>query len=237
MRLTRELVARGASVVAVEPSPEFVRALRSRFPQLEVHEAPAEELPFADDSFDLALAQLVVAFMEDAPAAMRELGRVARQVAINMWGVEEVQMFAAIGRAADVVGGGYAEQGARRYRTPQELHDLLAGAGLTNVETGELDVTAPYVDFEDFWRALTLGVGPAGTSLHGLDGGAALAGSRRAVQAARQPERRVRAPWPRVRRTGNALASRRRQIRRDRRQPIRDRHQLVRCIELLRAGR
>ena len=167
--LTRELVGRGASVVAVEPSPEFVRALHSRFPQLEVHEAPAEQLPFADDSFDLALAQLVVAFMEDAPAAMRELGRVAHQVAINMWGLEEVQMFAAIGRAANVVGGGYAEQGARRYRTPQELHDLLAGAGLTNVETGELDVTAPYVDFEDFWRALTLGVGPAGAWLHGLD--------------------------------------------------------------------
>ena len=167
--LTRELVARGARVVAVEPSPEFARTLRSRFPQLEVHEAPAEELPFADDSFDLALAQLVVAFMEDAPAAMRELGRVARQVAVNMWGVEEVQMFAAIGRTARVVGGGYAEQGARRYRTPQELHDLLAGAGLTNVETGELDVTAPYVDFEDFWRPLTLGVGPAGAWLHGLD--------------------------------------------------------------------
>ena len=42
---------------------------------------------------------------------MRELGRVARQVAVNMWGVEEVQMFAAIGRTARVVGGGYASKG------------------------------------------------------------------------------------------------------------------------------
>ena len=167
--LTRELVARGATVVAVEPSPEFTRALRSRFPQMEVHEAPAEELPFADDSFDIALAQLVVAFMEDAAAAMRELGRVAHRVAICMWGVEEVQMFAAIGRTARVVGSGSAEQGARRYRTPQELHDLLVGAGLANVETGELDVTASYVDFEEFWRALSLQVGPAGAWLHGLD--------------------------------------------------------------------
>ncbi len=65
--------------------------------------------------------------------------------------------------------GATPSKGARRYRTPQELHDLLAGAGLTNVETGELDVTAPYVDFEDFWRPLTLGVGPAGAWLHGLD--------------------------------------------------------------------
>jgi SAM-dependent methyltransferase len=167
--LTRELVARGATVVAVEPSPEFTRALRSRFPQIEVCEAPAEELPFADDSFDVALAQLVVAFMEDAAAAMRELARVAHRVAICMWGVEEVQMFAAIGRTARVIGSGSAEQSVRRYRTPQELHDLLAGAGLANVETCELDVTASYLDYQEFWRALSLQVGPAGAWLHDLD--------------------------------------------------------------------
>ncbi len=167
--LTRELVARGANVVAAEPSPEFTRALRTRFPELEVHEAPAEELPFADDSFDLALAQLVVAFMQDAPEAMRELARVAHRVAICMWGVEEVQMFAAIGRTAQVIDSGAAELSARRYRTPQELHDLLAGAGLKDVEAGELDVTASYTGFEDFWSALSLQVGPAGVWLHGLD--------------------------------------------------------------------
>lgn len=168
--LTRELVARGATVVAVEPSPEFTRALRSRFPQIEVHEAPGEELPFADDSFDIALAQLVVAFMQDAGAAMAELGRVARRIAICMWGIEEVEMFAAIDRTARVVGSGSAEPRARRYRTLQELHDLLVGAGLANVETCELDVTASYADFEEFWRALSRQVGPAGAWLHGLDG-------------------------------------------------------------------
>jgi SAM-dependent methyltransferase len=167
--LTRELVERGATVVALEPSPEFTRALRARFPQIEVHEAPAEVMPFPDDGFDVALAQLVVAFMEDAGAAMRELGRVAHRVAICMWGVEEVQMFAAIGRTARVVGAGVTEQGARRYRTPHELHDLLVAAGMTDVETCELDVTAPYRDYAEFWRALSLQVGPAGAWLHGLD--------------------------------------------------------------------
>lgn len=167
--LTRVLVDCGADVAAAEPSPEFTGVLRSRFPGLEVHQAPAEHLPFADDSFDLALAQLVIAFVEDAPAAVRELARVAQTVALCMWGVEEVQMFAAIGRTDSVLGGGYAEQGARRYRTPNELHDLLAGAELTNVETSELDVTASYTGFDDFWRALSQGVGPAGTWLNGLD--------------------------------------------------------------------
>src|SRR5437016_1453057 len=68
--LTSELVARGATVVAVDPSPEFARALRVRFPQIAVHKTAAEQMPFADDSFDVALAQLVVAFMTDAAAAM-----------------------------------------------------------------------------------------------------------------------------------------------------------------------
>ncbi len=167
--LTRELINRGADVVAAEPSPEFTRALRERFPEAEVHETPAETLPFADDSFDVALAQLVVAFMRDAPRAMRELGRVAQRVAICMWGVEEVEMFAAIERAARAIGMRPTERDSLRYRTAEGLHELLAGAGLTSVETCELDVSAPYADFEDFWHALSRQVGPAGAWLHSLD--------------------------------------------------------------------
>jgi SAM-dependent methyltransferase len=167
--LTRELVARGATAVAVEPSPEFTRALRERFPDVEVHEAPGERLPFADDTFDVAVAQLVVAFMQDAVAAMRECSRVARRVATCMWGVEEMAMFAAIDRTARALRAGSGERGARRYRTAKELRGLFDQAGLANVETAELDVSAPYADFEDFWRVLGLRVGPAGAWLHGLD--------------------------------------------------------------------
>jgi hypothetical protein len=87
-----------------------------------------------------------------------------------MWGVEEVEMFAAIGRTAQAVAGGYAEQGARRYRTPDELRDLLAGAGLASVEMCELDVTASYGGFDEFWSALSKQVGPAGAWLQSLQG-------------------------------------------------------------------
>ena len=166
--LTAELVARGASVVAADPSPEFVTVLRERFPGLEVEETPAESLPWGADVFDLALAQLVVAFMSDAPAAVAEMARVARRVAVCMWGVEEVDMFAAIDRAAEAVGASRATE-PRRYRTPQEIHDLLAPHG--EVETAELEVTAGYGDFEEFWQAMGHGVGPAGQWLASLDAG------------------------------------------------------------------
>src|SRR5262245_20301883 len=103
--LTAELLARGASVAAADPSPEFIAVLRERFPDIEVQEAPAEALPFETGAFDVALAQLVVGFMSDAPAGVAEMARVARQVSVCMWGIAEVDMFAAIDQTADAIGG------------------------------------------------------------------------------------------------------------------------------------
>ena len=163
--LTAELVARGVSVAAADPSPEFATVLRERFPNLEVEEAPAESLPWGDGVFDVALAQLVVAFVSDAPAAVAEMARVARRVAVCMWGIAEVDMFAAIDRTDSVIGTSRTEP--RRYRTPQEIHDLLAPLG--EVESAELDVTAGYRDYDEFWQALQRGVGPAGHWIASLD--------------------------------------------------------------------
>lgn len=162
--LTAELLARGAAVVAEEPSPEFVTALRERFPGVEVRDTPAEALPFAAGEFDAALAQLVVPFMDDAPAAVAEMARVARRVAVCMWGIAEVDMFAAVNRTREAIGMSIPP---RRYRTPEELHDLLAPHG--EVESAELDVTAGYRDFAEFWQALERGAGPAGEWLASLD--------------------------------------------------------------------
>src|SRR5690242_5260468 len=61
--LTAELLARSAEVAAAEPSPPFVDALRDRYPDVDVRAAAAEQLSWPDASFDVAMAQLVVAFM------------------------------------------------------------------------------------------------------------------------------------------------------------------------------
>src|SRR5690349_7074584 len=78
--LTRVLVQRlGADAVsAVDPSESFVAAVGERVPGIEVHRASAEDLPFADDRFDAAVAQLVVHFMTDPVAGLAEMGRVTR---------------------------------------------------------------------------------------------------------------------------------------------------------------
>jgi SAM-dependent methyltransferase len=164
--LTAELISRGASVAASDPSPEFVAVLRERFPDLEVEEAPAESLPYGDGVFDIALAQLVFAFVSDGPAAAAEMARVARRVATCMWGVAEVDMFAAIDRTAAAIGAPRAGE-PRRYRTAHELRELLVPLG--EVESAELDVIAGYRNFDEFWQTLGRVVGPAGQWIASLD--------------------------------------------------------------------
>ena len=88
--LTAELVSRAGpdAVSAVEPSGSFAAAARERLPGVDVRQAAAERLPFGDAAFDAALAQLVVHFMADPVAGLREMGRVTRPggvVAACVW--------------------------------------------------------------------------------------------------------------------------------------------------------
>src|SRR6201987_3397731 len=65
-------------VTAVDPSEEFVAALRGRHPGVQVIRAPAEDLPFEGGHFDATLAQLVVNVMDDPVAGLREMAGVTR---------------------------------------------------------------------------------------------------------------------------------------------------------------
>src|SRR4029077_17864189 len=78
--LTAELARRAGlgRVTAVDPSEEFVAALRGRHPGVQVIRAPGEDLPFEGGFFDATLAQLVVNVMDDPVAGLREMARVTR---------------------------------------------------------------------------------------------------------------------------------------------------------------
>src|SRR3954454_14820344 len=88
--LTAELVSRyGAERVdAIDPTPGFVAAARDRLPGVDVRVGSAEELPYADESYGAAYAQLVVHFMRDPVRGLAEMGRVTRPdglVAACVW--------------------------------------------------------------------------------------------------------------------------------------------------------
>lgn len=186
--LTAELVRRlGASAVtAVEPSPPFVAAVRSRLPGVDVREGSAEALPLDDSSVDVALAQLVVHFMTDPVAGLAEMGRVTRPggvVATCVWdnagGNGPLSTFWNAVRDVDPDAPG---QAARTGAREGELVELSTAAGLQVEADARLTVTVPRAPVDQWWEPLTLGVGPAGAYVAGLDADVREAVRRRYVE-------------------------------------------------------
>jgi SAM-dependent methyltransferase len=174
--LTSELAGRAGaeSVAAIDPAEQFIAACRERNPGADVRRGVAEELPWEDDSFDAALSSLVIAFMRDADAGLREMRRVTRpggKVGVCMW---------------DIAGGGMTMLrlfwGAMKSVRPEtegerlrvgiaagDIAERMGRAGFREVVDGALEVSAEYSGFEDFWQPFTFGVGPAGQALAALD--------------------------------------------------------------------
>jgi SAM-dependent methyltransferase len=173
--LTSVLVERlgSGSVVAVDPSTSFVAAARSRLPGVDVREAAAEDLPFPDAAFDAALAQLVVHFMADPVAGLREMARVTRPggvVAACVWDhAGEGGPLSTFWQAVRELDPGAPDESGLAGAREGHLGELARAAGLSDVEESVLTVEVAFPSFEDWWGPYTLGVGPAGVYVAGLD--------------------------------------------------------------------
>jgi SAM-dependent methyltransferase len=173
--LTAELIRRlGAGAVsAVDPSESFVSAARVRHPGVDVRLASAERLPFADRTFDGALAQLVVHFMADPVAGLGEMARVTRPggvVAACVWdhggGQSPLSTFWEAARRLDPE---VEDESRRAGAHAGGLQQLLGAAGLREIEEAALEASVEHASFEAWWEPFTLGVGPAGAYAAGLD--------------------------------------------------------------------
>ena len=173
--LTAELVRRLGpdAVSAVDPSKPFVAAARERYPGVSVQAAAADQLPFEDQAFDAALAQLVVHFMADPVAGLREMARVTRDggvVAACVWdhagGKGPLSLF---WQAAHELDPKVEDESRLAGARSGHLAELFQAAGLHDVEDGVLSVDLAHPSFEDWWEPFTLGVGPAGGYAAGLD--------------------------------------------------------------------
>ena len=170
--LTAELGRRGANAAAADPSPPFVAALERRLPDVDVRAAAAEELPWPDESFDAALAQLVLTFMNDAPRGIAEMRRVVRPggvVAACMWDRHGMDMLAAVHRTQRVVADTGTTEARTVYRSREEIEGLFAGADFADVETELLKVECEYTGFDELWATMANGVGLAGVWVKALD--------------------------------------------------------------------
>jgi ubiquinone/menaquinone biosynthesis C-methylase UbiE len=174
--LTAELAGRvGAEqVAAIDPAEQFVAACHERNPGADVRQGVAEELPWGDDTFDAVLSCLVIAFMRDADAGVRQMARVTKpggRVGVCMWdigggGMTMLRLFWSAMKAVkpDIEG-----EMRRAGTSAGDIAERLERAGLRDVVDGALEVSVDYADFEDFWEPFTFAVGPSGQAFATLD--------------------------------------------------------------------
>jgi SAM-dependent methyltransferase len=132
-QLTQRLAATGASVTGVDASPEMVAVARLR--GLNVHQASAELLPFADRSFDAVFSNAALHWVRDQDAMMAEVHRVLRpggRFVAEMGGhgniaAIRVALMAVLSRH----GFGDREDGVNYYPTPDAYTRRLARHGFT----------------------------------------------------------------------------------------------------------
>ncbi len=172
--LTEELAARTSDVSPIDPSASFVEACSERVPAADVRHGTAADLPWDDDTFDYVVSQLVLNFLPDADAGLREMCRVARPgavVAACTWDyrgrMEMLRNFWDAALTLDFEAPG--EQSTMPFCSQDELVTMWERHGLQDISSTDLEVTTTYDDFEDYWLPFTLGVGPGGAYATSLD--------------------------------------------------------------------
>jgi SAM-dependent methyltransferase len=158
-------------VTAVDRSASFVDAARRRFPEVEVVEGSAEDLPFDDGTFSAAIAGLVLHFIEDPAVAVAEMVRVCVPggvVAATVWDLAgSREPYAVFSRAL----AGSTEIPPHPVPTGAhsgDLAGLLLDAGCADVEETALPVRVRFTSFEEWWEPYTLGVSTSGAQLAAL---------------------------------------------------------------------
>jgi SAM-dependent methyltransferase len=159
-----------SAIVGVEPSAAFrehasqhVRDRRATFLG-----GGAEALPADDDSFDVVLSGLVLNFVPDRVAGLREMRRVARPggiVAAYVWDYPgEMQLLGSFWDAAVALDPAARplHEGVRfEFCRPDPLRALFTDAGLSDVEVRSVVVPVDLAGFDDYWTPFLRGTGPA----------------------------------------------------------------------------
>ena len=152
-----------AHLTGLDPSEGQLAYARSRLSGRNVKfiRGDAMDLPFDDNSFDVAAMALVIFFVPNPAKSVAEMARVVRPggfVATYGW---------------DIMGGGLPMElisselrslGVNPPLPPNpdaasiaSLQGLWSGAGLSDIEARQIVVQRRFVDFDEFWKANSIG--------------------------------------------------------------------------------
>lgn len=158
-----------SSVAGVEPSEGFLKTAKENLAGRAVlHQGSATAIPLGDASVDVVVSGLVLNFVPDQPAALREIARVTRNggtIAAYAWdyaGKMDLMRFfwdAAVELDPDAA---KLDEGVRfPLCHPEAIEELFASTGLDEVEVKPIDIQMPFANFDDYWQPFLGGQGAA----------------------------------------------------------------------------
>jgi SAM-dependent methyltransferase len=176
--LTAALVtaAPAGRIVGIDPAASYVALAQASQagPRVQFTVGDAQQMQFADASFDRTLSLLVVNFIPDVHKAMAEMKRVTRgggTVAAAVWdygdGMEMLRVFwdeaVKVTPAAD-----RRDERHMPFCRPGELAALWRQHGLQDVVEEGLTIETRFASFADYWEPFLGKQGPAGAHVVAL---------------------------------------------------------------------
>ncbi|MBZ9657304.1 class I SAM-dependent methyltransferase [Phyllobacterium lublinensis] len=166
-------------ITAIDFSPVFVKEAirRNRDSRIKIQQADACALPFEAQTFDRALALLVLHFVPEADKAVAEMRRVVRSggvVAAAVWdhlgGMPGMRMMvdtvAALSESGRQLRERYCFQPMMQ---PDEMRRAFVEQELVDVTETQLMIRMTYQSFDDYWAPIAAGEGPLGKYVAALD--------------------------------------------------------------------
>jgi SAM-dependent methyltransferase len=166
-----------STITGVEPSDGFLETARANLAgRAALRKGSATDLPLGDAAVDAVVSGLVLNFVPDARAALREMARVTDDggtIAAYVWDyagkMELMRLFWNAAAELDAHAAKLDEGVRFPLCRPGALERLFSAAGLQDVEVTSIDIPTPLADFDDYWQPFLGGQGPAPAYAMSLD--------------------------------------------------------------------
>lgn len=167
-----------ASVLGCDPSLPFILYARqhSGDPRASFVVAGVGGLPKRQGGYGQVASLLALNFFPDAPAAIREMRSLTAPrggVSACVWdyggGMEFLRRFWDAAASIDPAARGLDEGARFPVCRPDALTALFREGGLREVRCDRIEIQTEFADFEDYWRPLLGGTGPAPAYVASLD--------------------------------------------------------------------
>ncbi|MCB8982532.1 MAG: methyltransferase domain-containing protein [Ardenticatenaceae bacterium] len=156
-RAAAQKVGEAGRVVGLDINEGMLAVARQKAPSITWKVGPAEELPFADNSFDGVVSQFGLMFFEDPARALAEMNRVLRpkgQTAVAVW--DSLAATPGYALVAEMLDELFGPEAAQSIQMPYSLGDteklasLFTAAGLNDFSIQTVPGKACFPSVEDW---------------------------------------------------------------------------------------